>query len=146
MADHHYRSEAGMACPLAHLQGTPIYTGPDWMAGIVWVRMQHLSSWLRQNKALRGTSDECMEREREGARERGREDEMKGGREGRLCKGESHLLLLRECEIGRGNWERGREDRRGRKRRKGKIWQRCKGLEERQVEKWNEVGGKERDR
>lgn len=32
--------------------------------------------------------------------ERGREEEMKGGRDGRLCKkGESHLLLLRECEI-----------------------------------------------
>lgn len=28
-ADHHSHREVGMACPLAHQQGTPIYTGPD---------------------------------------------------------------------------------------------------------------------
>lgn len=29
LAGHHYCSEASMPCPLAHLQGTPIYKGPD---------------------------------------------------------------------------------------------------------------------
>ncbi len=48
---------------------------------------------------------------REGGSQRGREEEMKGGREGRLCKGESHLLLLRECKIGGGN--RGRRGSEG---------------------------------
>lgn len=33
----------------------------------------------------------------------GREEKMKGGMQGRLCKGESHLLLLWECEIGGGH-------------------------------------------
>lgn len=35
--------------------------------------------------------------------ERDREEEMKGGREGRLCKRESDLLLLWECEKAGGN-------------------------------------------
>lgn len=42
---------------------------------------------------------------------------MKGGREGRLCKGESHLLLLRECEIGRGKLREERKGKEGEKER-----------------------------
>lgn len=77
---HRCCSVESMPCPLAHLQGTPIYKEARLKGRHCLGKNATLKLLIRQNKALRGKSDECMEGERDEARRR------KGN------------LLLQECK------------------------------------------------
>lgn len=59
-------------CPLAHLRGTPIYKEARMRGSHCLCKNATLKLLIRQNKALRGKSDECMEGERDEARRRKR--------------------------------------------------------------------------
>lgn len=59
-----------MPCLLAHLRGTPIYKEASLKGRHCLGEKATLKLLIRQNKALRGKSDECMEGERDEARGR----------------------------------------------------------------------------
>lgn len=59
-----------MPCPLAHLRGTPIYKEARLKGSHCLGKNATLKLLIRQNKALRGKSDECMGGERDEARRR----------------------------------------------------------------------------